>query len=368
MHVPVNEPLITEDAKRCVAEAMAAGWVSSAGPMVGRFERGFAAWLGARHAIATPSGTAALHLALAALDVGPGDEVIVPDFTMIAPVCAVLYTGATPVFVDCEPDICTIDPGLVEQAITARTRAILAVHIYGHSVDVDPLAALARARGVALVEDAAEAHGATYKSRKCGTLGDLAAFSFYGNKIVTTGEGGMVVTDDDALAERVRSLADMAHDPRARFRHPELGYSYRMSSLQAACGVGQLAHVEAFLERKRRMAARYAEELGEVAGLLLPVTRPWAGNVHWMYAVRLAEGFALSRDELCARLARRGVATRAFFRSSASQPLVRRRVGTQGPFPVSERLAERGFYLPSGLALTDAQIAQVGAAVREVAR
>ncbi len=203
--IPVNAPLITQAAREYVNQTLDAGWLSSAGPMVERFERAFAQAIGVRHAVSCNSGTSALHLALAALGIGPGDEVIVPDFTMIASACAVLYTGATPVFVDVEADICTLDPNLVAAAITPRTRAILAVHIYGHSADMDALAALADARGLWLVEDAAEAHGARYRGRACGALGDIAAFSFYGNKIISTGEGGMLTTDDDAIWRRGRA-------------------------------------------------------------------------------------------------------------------------------------------------------------------
>jgi len=366
--VPVGEPLITEEAKRYVAEVMASGWISSAGPAVELFERRFADFLGVGHAVATTSGTTALHLALAALGIGPGDEVIVPDFTMIATVCAVLYTGAAPVFVDCDPDTYTLDADLVGKAITRHTRAIVPVHIYGHSADMDPILALADAHGLRVVEDAAEAHGATYKGKLCGSLGHLAAFSFYANKIVTTGEGGMVVTDDDALAARARLLRDMAHRPGHRFLHDELGFNYRMTSLQAACGVGQLEHIAAFLERKRWMAAEYGRRLRGIEGLRLPVTRPWAGNVHWMYAVLLDDRFPCSREELRAGLAERGVDTRAFFRSSASQPMVRKLGAAQGPVPVAEAIAARGLCLPSGLALTQEQIDFVCDAIDDIVR
>ena len=231
--IPVNEPWISDAAKHWVAEVVESGFVSSAGPMVAKFESAFAGFLGVEHALATNSGTSALHLALLALGVGPGDEVIVPDFTMIATVNAVLYCGATPVFVDVEPDTFTLDPRMVEGVITLRTRAIVVVHVYGHSADMDPIMAMARGHGLSVVEDAAEAHGARYRGRLCGGLADIAAFSFYGNKLITTGEGGMVVTQDARLADRVRSLRDMAHDPAKRFRHLELGFSYRMGSLQA---------------------------------------------------------------------------------------------------------------------------------------
>ena len=364
--IPVNAPVITAAARDYVNQTLDAGWLSSAGPMVERFERAFAQTIGVRHAVSSNSGTSALHLALAALGIGAGDEVIVPDFTIIASVCAVLYTGATPVFVDVEADICTLDPALVAAAITPRTRAILAVHIYGHSADMDALAALANGHGLWLVEDAAEAHGARYRGRACGALGDVAAFSFYGNKIVSTGEGGMLTTDDDALAARARSLRDMAHRPGQRFTHDELGYSYRMGSLAAAVGLGQLQHLDEFLAHKRWMAAAYRERLGGIAGLILPTTRAWAQSVHWMYAVRVGTEFPLTRDALRAALADADIETRDFFQSCARQPLVTRRLGVQPACPVSERLAATGLYLPSGLALTPAQLDRVCEAIHAV--
>ena len=366
MIVPVNEPVITQAAKRYVAEAMEAGWISSAGPAVALFEKRFADYLGVRHAITTPSGTAALHLALVTLGIGRGDKVILPDFTMISTVCAVLYTGATPVFIDSEPETYTIDTTLLARAITSRTKAFLPVHIYGHSADMEPILALARAHNLSVIEDAAEAHGATYKTRLCGSLGDMGCFSFYGNKIITTGEGGMVVTNDDDLASRARLLKDMAHSPSRRFRHEELGFSYRMTSLQAACGVGQLEHIDAFLEKKRWIASEYRKRLSNVEGLRLPTTKPWAGNVYWMYAVLVEDSFPISRSMLCKAMMARGVETRNFFLSSASQPMVQTLIGVQGTFPVSENLAARGLYLPSGLALTQDQLDYVCEIIHEI--
>ncbi len=364
--VPVNEPVITPEARKYVAEAMESGWISSAGPYIDLFEKRFAEFLGVKHAITTTSGTTALHLALLALGIGQGDEVIVPDFTMIGSVCAVLYTGAKPVFVDAEPDTYNIDVPLIEAKITKKTKAIMPVHIYGHSCDMDPLLALAKKYGIRVIEDAAEAHGATYKGRMCGAMGHINAFSFYGNKIVTTGEGGMVTTDDDTLAAAAREFKDLAHSPKKRFWHEKLGYNYRMTNLQAACGTGQLEHVKEFIEKKRRMAALYQKHLGDIPGLRLPVTRDYAENVYWMYAVLVQDEFPMSRDELRAALKKKGIDTRDFFYSSASQPMVIERVGRQGPFPISERIAQRGFYLPSGLALTEEQITTVCTALHEL--
>lgn len=367
LSVPVNEPVITPEAKAYVIEAMESGWISSAGKYIGLFEEQFASYLGVKHAVTTTSGTTAIHLALAALDIGPGDEVIVPDFTMIASVIPILYCGAQPVFVDCDPEIFCMDVRKINAAITGKTKAIIPVHIYGHSCDMDPILEIAHTHGLAVIEDAAEVHGGKYKGRKCGSLGTAGCFSFYGNKIVTTGEGGMVVTNDDALAARFRLLKDLAHSPQKRFYHEDLGFNYRITNLQAALGYGQLAHIDEFLAKKAWMGKRYAEELSGIPGLRLPVTKPWAKNVYWMYGVVLEDGFPLTRDAFRAKLKERGIDTRDFFYSSASQPVVQKHAGKQGPFPVSERLAERGLYLPSGLALTEEQIAYVCEAVRDIA-
>lgn len=366
MKVPVNEPVITAEACEYVNDAMRTGWVSSAGKYITQFEEEFARFIGVKHAVTTTSGTAALHLALATLGIGKGDEVIVADFTMMGSILAILYTGATPVFVDAEPDTYCIDVSQIEAKITKKTKAIMPVHIYGHSADMDPILDLAHKHGIAVVEDAAEAHGAVYKNRKCGSIGTINAFSFYGNKIITTGEGGMITTDDDALAAHARSLKDLAHSPGKRFWHEELGFNYRMTNLQAACGVGQLKHIKEFLEKKCWMAREYAKRLRSIPGLKLPMTKPWAENVYWMYAVVLEDSFSMSKDEFRAKLLEKGVDTRDFFYSSASQPIVQKMVGDQGSFPVSERLAQQGLYLPSGLALTEEQVEYVCECVKEI--
>lgn len=363
----MNEPVITEEAKRYVAEAMESGWVSSGGKFIEQFEQEFAQYLGMKHAITTTSGTTALHLALVTLGIGPGDEVILPDFTMMACVFAVLYTGAMPVFVDVDPEIFTIDPGQLAGKITSRTKAIMPVHIYGHPADMDPILILAEQHDLWVIEDAAEAHGARYRGRLCGSMGDLNAFSFYGNKIITTGEGGMVVTDDDALADRARRLKNLAHSPRKRFWHEELGFNYRMTNLQAALGMGQLAHIGEFLTKKRWMATQYAAQLHSMRGLRLPVTRAWAENVHWMYAVLVEDSFPLSRDALRAALQERGIDTRNFFSSCSAQPVMREHGGAQGSFPVTEDIANRGLYLPSGLALTQEQLDTVCHVIHDIA-
>lgn len=366
MNVPVNAPVLTDAAKRYVAEAMETGWVSSAGKYIGEFETAFAKYIGVKHAITVTSGTAALHIALLTLDIGPGDEVIIPDFTMIASVTAVLYCGATPVFVDIEPDTYNLDVSKLEAAITPKTKAIMPVHIYGHSVDMDPLLALAKAHNIAVIEDAAEAHGGTYKGRKCGSMGTINAFSFYGNKIITTGEGGMITTDDDALAEKARSLKDLAHVPGHRFLHDKLGYNYRMTNLQAAVGLGQLEHIADFLKTKRWMAEEYSKRLAGIPGLRLPITKDYAENVYWMYAVLVDDQLGMSRDELCQKLKECGVDTRDFFLPCHTQPVVQKYTSQTGEFPISLDVAQRGFYLPSGLALTEEQIIFVCDTLRSI--
>jgi perosamine synthetase len=356
MKVPVNAPVITAESKKYVAEAMDSGWVSSAGPFIDKFEQEFAAYVGVKHGISVSSGTAALHIALLALGIGEGDEVIVPDFTMIASVFAILYTGATPVFVDVDPETFCIDPDKVSAAITKRTKAIMPVHIYGHPADMDRLQKIADKYGIPLVEDAAEAHGALCKGRKCGSMGQINCFSFYANKIITTGEGGMIVTDDDALAESARRLKDLAHIPGKRFTHDAIGYNYRMTNLQAALGLGQLAHIDEFLAHKEWMAAEYGKRLKNVPGIRLPFTKPNAKNVYWMYAIVLDEEFPSSRADFRKRLLDKGVDTRDFFTSSARQPIIEELLGPSKGFPVSEWIAARGLYLPSGLALTQEEL------------
>ncbi|MBI3332456.1 DegT/DnrJ/EryC1/StrS family aminotransferase [Candidatus Peregrinibacteria bacterium] len=367
MTIPVNEPVITPEAKKYVNDALDTGWISSAGKYIGEFEKAFASYAGVQNGIATMNGTAALHLALVTVGVGHGDEVIVPNFTMIATAAAVLYTGATPVFVDAEPETFNIDVKKIEGKITKKTKAIMPVHIYGHSCDMDPILALAEKHDLFVIEDAAEAHGATYKGKKCGSMGDMGCFSFYGNKIVTTGEGGMVVTDDAALAGRARSLADLAHSVKKRFWHEELGFNYRMTNLQAAVGLGQMQQIDKFVAKKKWMAAEYEKRLKDVKELRLPITKPYAENVYWMYGVLVEKDFPMSKDAFRAALKEKGVDTRDFFYSTASQPLLKHLPSAKEKFPVSDMLAEHGMYLPSGLALTEKQIAYVCDTILSVA-
>jgi perosamine synthetase len=348
-------------------QCLETGWLSSAGPFVAQFEREFAAYVGVAHGVAVCNGTAALHTALWASGVREGDEVIVPAFTMIGSIFSIIHCGAKPVFVDAEPDGFNLDASQLERLVSARTRAIMPVHLFGHPCAMDRVREFATAHRLAVVEDAAEAHGATFRGKRAGSLGDVGCFSFYANKIITTGEGGMLVTDDAQIAERARAFRDLCHSPEKRFIHTEVGYNYRITNMQAAIGLGELGSIDSYLAKKRHMAARYAAGLSHLVGLNLPATRDDVENVYWMYAVRVDEDrIGMSKDALRARLKERGVDTRDMFYSPSDQPALVARYGPLGPFPNTDRLAQTGFYLPSGLALTDAEIDYVIAQVCEI--
>jgi perosamine synthetase len=363
--IPVAETLLDGNELRYVTECIESNWVSSEGPFVRRFEEAFAAAAGCRFGVACSSGTGALHLLLATLGLGPGDEVILPSFTMIATANAVTYTGASPVLVDAEPITWNMDPGLVEQKITSRTRAIVAVHTYGHPVDIDPLRSLAADHGLYLVEDAAEGHGAVYRGRSVGSLGDAAIFSFYGNKIVTTGEGGMITTNDERIADLARQLRGHAFSPNRHFWHEYLGFNYRMTNLQAAVGLAQTERLDTLVENRRRNARRYAEALAGVSGLTLPVERPDVTNVFWMYALLVEDVFGCSRNDLRQHLASRGIETRSMFIPVHLQPIYHDAFRGQR-YPVAEELCRKGLYLPSGPSLSPEEIEYIAGAIAQV--
>lgn len=362
--IPVFEPWLSEQVRRYVLDCVESGWISSLGEYVPRFERAFSRFCGTAHGVATANGTTALHLALATLGIGPGDEVLVPDLTFVATANAVRYTGATPVLVDVDPATWGMDPDQTRRKLTPRAKAILPVHLYGHPVDMDPLLDLARRYGLWVVEDAAEAHGARYKGRRVGGLGHLGCFSFYGNKIVTTGEGGMVVTDDPALAEQLAFLRDHAMDPKRRYYHPTVGFNYRMTNIQAAIGCAQLEAIDEILDRRRRIAEAYAGGLQDIPGLGLQPRADWAEPVCWMASVLIEEGFGRDRGEVIAGLRERGVDSRPFFVPLHELPPYR----AEARYPVAEALGRRGLNLPSGTRLTPEAIQTVCGAVRELAR
>jgi perosamine synthetase len=367
--IPVNEPVLSGNEARYLAECIETGWISSEGPFVARLEQDFSARVGRGHGVAMANGSAALDVAVAALCLGPGDEVILPSMTIISCAAAVVRAGAHPVFADVDPATWTLDPEAARRAITPRTRAIMPVHLYGLPVDLDPVLALAREHGLAVIEDAAQAIGLDYKGRPCGSFGDLSCVSFYPNKHVTTGEGGMVLADDPGLADRCRSLRNLCFGAGARrFVHHELGWNYRMSNLQAAVGVAQLERLDASVARKRAIGLRYLERLAGTPGVQLPVAgTSYADNVFWVFAVVLEPEVSFDAEEAMRRLAERGVGCRPFFWSLHEQPVLRSRgFGLEARCPVSESLARRGFYLPTGLALTEDDLDYAAQALREV--
>jgi len=343
--IPVYRPFIGDKEREYVLDAVNSTWISSKGKYLDRFESEFPAYLGSRYGIATCNGTVSLHLALAALGIGPGDEVIVPTLTYVASVNAVTYTGATPVFVDSEPDYWNLDPRLIEPVITERTKAIEVVHLYGHPADMDPIIDIADRHGLVVIEDAAEAHGAEYRGRKVGTFGAAASFSFFGNKVVTTGEGGMVVTDDEGLASTCRHLRGQGVSPTRTYWHDVVGYNYRMTNIAAAIGVAQMERVEDVLARKREIARLYAERLTGVPGVSFQREADWARAVWWMVSILVHPSV---RDELMRFLGENGVETRPFFFPAHELPMYPRETS----YPVAERLGASGINLPSFPELT----------------
>jgi perosamine synthetase len=365
--IPVNQPLLDGNEKMYLAECIDTGWISSEGPFVQRLEEGMAQKTGRRYGIAVCNGSAALDLAVAALNLGPGDEVILPSFTIISCAAAIVRAGATPVVVDSDPLTWNMDVEQVRAKVTSRTRAIMVVHIYGLPVDMDPIIDLAARQGLHIIEDAAEMHGQTYKGKPCGSFGDISTFSFYPNKHVTTGEGGMVVTDDAEIAERCRSLRNLCFQKK-RFVHEELGWNFRMSNLQAALGVAQLERLDEFVERKRQIGSRYNRILQDVQGLQLPLSETdYAENIYWVYGIVLQDDVAFDAEEIIEKLAACGIGTRPFFWPMHEQPVLRRLGLFEDAYcPVATRLSRRGFYLPSGLALSEEQIDFVCAKLRMI--
>jgi perosamine synthetase len=363
--IPVFEPSISEADVQAVAAALRRGEISgSFGEALHQFEAEFAAYCGCKHGVAVSSGTAALHLAVAAAGIGPGDEVLVSASTNVATALAAYHNGAVAVPVDSEDLTWNLDLDRVEGLVGPRTRAIIPVHLYGHPVDMDRLLAIARKRGLVVIEDCAEAHGARVRGRPVGGFGDMACFSFYANKVITTGEGGMVTTSDDRLAARLRLLRNLAFTT-PRFRHEEAGYNFRMTGYQGALGLSQLRRIEAVVAEKRRVAQAYHRHLAGIPGLRLPVELDWARNVYWMYALAVEPSFGIDRDTLMARLHGEGIETRTFFCGMNQQPFLRAQPGhREVPCPVADRLWQTGLYLPSATSLDDATIARIAEAIR----
>ncbi len=367
--IPVAEPLIGDKELAYVTDVVKSGWVSSQSKYVTEFEEKFSAYCGAKYGIATSSGTAALHLAMATLDIGKDDEVILPTFTMIATANAIAYTGAEPVLVDSELSTWTIDVEKIEEKITAKTKAIVVVDIYGHPVNMDPVLDIAEDHDLYVIEDAAESHGAEYKGRKIGNLGDITCFSFYANKIITTGEGGMLVTNNEEIAEKARWLRGLAFGRFGKhFYHEALGFNYRMSGLQAALGLAQLEQIEKFVSIHRENAKLYNSLLRELGDqVTLPPEAPWAKNVYWMYSILIEDTFGISRDELMKSLENDGIETRTFFYPIHVQPIYAKHfIGEK--FPIADELSRKGVNLPSGNSLTAQEVTYICECVKKYAK
>jgi len=366
--IPVNRPILDGNEKKYLSECIETGWISSEGPFVKRLEVGFAQLMGCAHGVAVCNGSVAIEVALAALRIGAGDEVILPSFTIISCAAAITRLGAMPVVVDCQPNTWNLDPDLLAAKITARTKAIMVVHIYGLPVNMDPVIDVARRHNLFIIEDAAEQHGQTYKGRPVGSLGDIATVSFYPNKHITTGEGGMVLTNDKVLADRSRDLRNLCFDRERRFIHEELGWNFRMSNVQAAIGVAQLERIDDILAKKRQIGIWYQERLRGHPLLQLALEHTqYAENIYWVFGVVLEDEVPFDAVEAMARLKAKGIDSRHFFWPIHEQPVFRRK----GWFinehcPVAERIARRGFYLPSGVGLTEDEADMSARALREI--
>jgi len=358
--IPVAQPTLGENEKKYVLDCLDSTWISSVGKYIVAFEEQFAAFCGVKHAIACNNGTTALHLALVALGVGPGDEVIIPTVTYIATANCVTYCHATPVLVDVEPGTMNIDPAAIEAKITPKTKGIIPVHLYGHPADMEAIQKIAKKHNLFVLEDAAEAHGATVWGKRVGTLGNCATFSFFGNKILTTGEGGMVTTDDDDLAARLRLFRGQGMDPKRRYWFPVVGYNYRMTNIQAAIGLAQMERVGTALTKRREMARWYHEALAPLSDKIdLPTEAHWAGHVYWMYNIFLKDSDEARRDGVMKLMDQAGIETRpVFYPMHVMPPYFEDR-----SYPIADDWARRGINLPSHEGLTREDVYRVAGAL-----
>lgn len=357
---PVASPSIGPQEIEHVLDAVKSGWVSSLGPYIKKFEEAFAKFIGVKYALATTNGTSALHLALLCCGVKRGDEVIVPDLSFIATANAVSYTGAKPVFADIDPETWCIDPQSIRRVISVRTKAVIPVHLYGHPADMDSVARIGREYNVRIIEDAAEAHGAKYKGKKVGGIGNAGIFSFFGNKIITTGEGGMITTHDKMIYEKARFLRDQAMSRTKRYWHTAIGFNYRMTNMQAALGVAQLKRIREFIGKKREIFEWYKKYLSDTAGLQLNPEKPWAKSVFWMTCLLLENSVRVSRDQLIGRLQKRGIDARPFLYPISQMPMYRARQHN----PIAERIASRGINLPSSVTLCKSDVKWIAVKIK----
>lgn len=362
--IPVNEPLLNGNEKKYLTECIDSGWISSEGPFVKKFEEDFARFAGRKYAVAVANGTAAIDISIAAAGLKEGDEIILPSFTIISCISEILRRGIVPVWIDADPMTWNMDTTKLEALISLRTKAIMVVHLYGLPVDMDPVCRIVEKYKLILLEDASQAHGLLYKNRKCGSFGLISTFSFYANKIITTGEGGMVLTDCEAVAEKARSLRNLCFRQEQRFVHDELGWNYRMTSMQAAIGLAQLERIQEFLEKKKNIGRKYHQLLEGLSDhFLLPLqATEYADNIYWVFGLALKED---RREEIVKFLGEKGIATRPFFYPLHKQPLLKKfGLDLNASLPVSEHLGANGFYIPCGMAISEEQILYVAGQVR----
>lgn len=374
--IPVSEPVFAGKEFEYLSECLSSGWISSSGRFINEFETAWARECDRKYGIAVSNGTVALELAVSCLDLQPGDEIIMPSFTIISTALASVYNNASPVLVDADPDTWCMDVSQIQSRITDRTRAIMPVHIYGHPADMDPILDLAHKHQLAIIEDAAEAHGGEYlhdragsspEWRKCGSFGEFSAFSFYANKLITTGEGGMVLTDSADLADRARSRRNLCFGREHRFLHTALGYNFRMTNMQAAIGLAQVEQLPQALEKKRWIGRSYTERLIDLETVSLQTQQAWAATTYWMFGLVVDPATGLDAAAVSHALEAKGIQTRPFFTGMHEQPaLLERGLFANEHHPVTSRLSQQGIYLPSGLSLTEGEIDIVCDGLRSV--
>lgn len=367
-YIPVNEPLLNGNEKKYLCNCIDSGWISSEGSYVQALESGVAEYVGRKFGVAVCNGTIALDLAIEAIQLEIGDEVIIPTFTIISCAAALVRRGIKPVLVDACKDTWNMDVRQIEEKITSKTKAIMVVHIYGLPVDMDAVIQIADNYNLKIIEDAAEAHGLEYKGKKCGGFGDVSIMSFYPNKHITTGEGGMILTDNEKIAKRSRSFRNLCFEPSRRFVHEELGYNYRMSNIQAAVGVAQLEKIDEHLQIKQRMGEVYTKLLSDTKGYKIPVSSTdYANNIYWVYGILIEKDYNVSAMEAMEYLSSKGIGCRPFFYPMHLQPVFQNMGLFKGEcYPVSEWLAEKGFYIPSGLTLTIDNMNYIAKTLREL--
>lgn len=366
--IPVSEPDLSGNELKYVQDCVQSGWISSIGKYIGQFEKMFSSFCGVPYGVAVCNGTVALHLSMVALGIKPSDEVIVPNLTFVATANAVKHCGATPVFADIEPETWNINADSLEAKITSKTKAILPVHLYGHACDMDKILAVAKKYNLLVIEDCAEAHGGMYKGARVGSFGDVGCFSFYANKIITSGEGGMITTKNKELYDKMCFLRDHAMSKERRYWHPEVGFNYRLTNLQAAVGTAQCERIDQIINKKIANAQIYNARLGDCLELVLPPEKDWAKNVYWMYSVLISENAKISRDEVMVRLKGKGIDTRPFFYPISDLPPYSEGLNTGKDFPVSARISAQGINLPSSAVLTPEQIFFVADTLKELLR